>query len=281
MKPINRLLKPTTITMIILIIGALIVSFPFLWMLSTSLKGMKEIYAFPPILIPNPVYWENFQSAWNAANFPRYFINSIFVSTTVTLGQLLTSALAAFAFARMEFKGKNGLFLLVLGTMMIPSEILLIPNYVILNWLGWINKYQALIVPFLAGALGIFILRQHFMTIPKDLEDAACIDGCGRLRFLFKIVIPNSKPALAAVAVFTFINNWNSYIWPLIVTRDDHLRTVQVGLAAFKDAQMGGGNTNWALLMAASTITLIPILIIYSFAQKWFTEGFTTSGIRG
>jgi multiple sugar transport system permease protein len=165
--------------------------------------------------------------------------------------------------------------------MMIPSEILLIPNYVIMSRLDWLNKYQALIFPSLAGALGIFILRQHFLTFPKDLEDAARIDGCGRLRFLTAIILPNSKPALSAVAVFTFVNSWNAYIWPLIVTRDDVMRTVQVGLAAFKDAQSSGANTDWALLMSASMIALIPILTIYSFAQKWFTEGFTTTGIRG
>lgn len=264
-----------------LIVGALVVAAPFFWMLSTSLKDIKEVYQFPPVFIPANPQWENYVEVWKAAKFPRYFLNSLIVSVAITLGQLVTSTLAAFAFARMNFRGKNFLFMMVLGTMMIPSEILLIPNYVIMSRLDWINTYKALTFPSLAGALGIFILRQHFMTFPQDLEDAARMDGCSRLRFLISIVLPNSKPALSAVSVFAFINSWNAYIWPLLATRDDTMRTIQVGLAAFKDAQTSGANTDWALLMAASTIAMIPILIIYTFAQKWFTEGYTTSGIRG
>lgn len=269
------------IVYLILAVGAVLVISPFIWMLSTSLKDIKEVYKFPPVLIPALPQWENYLEVWQVAKFPRYFLNSFIVAISITIGMLFTSSTAAFAFARMKFRGKNVLFYLVLGTMMIPSEILLIPNYVIMSRLDWTNKYQALILPFLAGAMGIFILRQHFLTIPQDLEDAARIDGCGRFGFLVRILLPNSKPAIAAVTVFTFINAWNSYIWPLIVTRDDEMRTIQVGLAAFKDAQSSGANTDWALLMAASTIAIIPILIIYSFAEKWFTEGFTTSGIRG
>jgi multiple sugar transport system permease protein len=273
--------KPGWVSFILLALGSLIIVMPLLWMLSTSLKSMTGVYKFPPGLIPRPIMWQNYIDAWNSANFPRYFLNSTIVAVVVTLGELTTSSLAAFAFARMKFRGSNLLFLMVLGTLMIPKEILLIPNYVILKQLDWLNSYLALTVPFMAGAFGIFILRQHFLTIHQDLEDAAIMDGCSRLRFLLSIVIPNSKPALAAVAVFSFITNWNSYIWPLIVTRDDSLRTIQVGLSAFKDAETSGANTNWALLMAASVTTLVPVIIIYAFAQEWFTEGYITSGIRG
>ncbi len=265
----------------VLSVGALVVAAPFIWMFSTALKETRQVYQLPPQLIPPVLHWENFLRAWNGSNFPRYFLNSAIMATTISLGQVITGSLAAFAFARMQFKGKNILFYLVLGTMMIPSEMLLIPNFVIINALKWTNSYLALTVPFMAGAFGIFILRQHFMTIPQELEDAATIDGCSRLRFLTNIVLPISKPAFATVAVFTFINHWNAYIWPLIVTRDDSMRTIQVGLAVFKDAQMGGGSPDWTLLMAGSTITLIPVLLIYGFAQQWFTQGYTTSGIRG
>lgn len=268
-------------TYVILICGALIVSFPFIWMLSTSGKDIKEVFKLPPEIIPEVFHWENYAEVWQSANFPRYFMNSLIISLLVTGGQIVTSSLAAFAFARMEFKGRNILFMLVLGTMMIPSEILLIPNYVVISRLGWIDTYQAMIVPYLAGALGIFMLRQHFMTFPMDLEDAARMDGCGRFRFLVQILLPNSKPSIAAFSTFTFINTWNSYIWPLLVTRRETMRTIQVGLAAFKDAQSSGANTNWALLMAASTIAVIPVLVFYTFAQKWFTEGFMTSGMGG
>jgi multiple sugar transport system permease protein len=273
--------KSGWVSFVLLALGSLIIVTPLLWMFSTSLKSITAVYKFPPELIPWPIMWQNYIDAWNSANFPRYFLNSTIVAVVVTLGELTTSSLAAFAFARMKFRGKNLLFLMVLGTLMIPKEILLIPNYVILKKLDWLNSYLALTVPFMAGAFGVFILRQHFLTIHQDLEDAAKMDGCSRLRFLLSIIIPNSKPALAAVAVFSFITNWNSYIWPLIVTRDDSLRTIQVGLSAFKDAQTSGANTNWPLLMAASVTTLVPVIIIYAFAQEWFTEGYITSGIRG
>ena len=264
----------------LLLIGTVVVIFPFLWMLSTSLKSLKEVFIFPPRWIPETFHLENYAEVWKTNNFLRYFMNSLIVSIAMTLGQLITSSLAAFAFARMDFKGKNFLFMMVLGTTMIPTEILLIPNYVIISRLHWIDTYQALIVPSLGYALGIFMLRQHFLTFPKDLEDAARMDGCGRFRFLLQVLLPNSKTPLAVVSVFSFINSWNSYIWPLLVTQNESMRTVQVALAAFKDAQSGGANTNWTLLMAASTIVLIPVLLIYLFCQRWIIEGHTTSGLK-
>ena len=266
---------------LLLIVGSIFVLSPLLWMISTSMKSLKDVFVVPPELIPNPVQWQTYLEVWNAANFTRYFANSIFVAVMVTLGQLTTAALAAFAFARIAFRGRNILFYLVLGTMMIPAEMLLVPNYVILKWMNWLNTYWALIVPFMVSAFPIFLLRQHFMTIPRELEDAAIIDGCGRFRFFWNIVLPNSRPALSVVAVFAFITNWNSYIWPLIVTRDDELRTIQVGLSAFKDAQSFGANTQWPHLMAGSTIALLPALLLYIFVERWFTQGFIISGIRG
>lgn len=267
-------------SIIILSFGSVIVAFPFIWMVSTSLKSIKEVYSFPPIFVPETFLWENYSIVWISANFARYFMNSIIVSVLITLGVLITSSLAAYAFARMEFTGKNLLFLMILGFMMIPNSMYLIPNYITISRLGWLDSYLALIVPFLASPLGILILRQHIMTIPKDLEDAACIDGCGSLRFFYKVVLPLSTPSIAVVAVFTFISNWNMYIWPLLVTRSDTKRTIQIGLAAFR-AESGTANVNWAYLMAASTMALLPVLIIYLFAQKWFTQGFMSSGIHG
>ena len=276
----QNMLKRVFIYML-LIGGIFFVVGPLLWMVSSSLKDIRDVFAVPPKLIPNPAIWQNYLEAWSKANFPLYFANSIFVAVVVTFGQLATGALAAFAFARIEFRGKNILFYLVLGTLMIPSEMLLVPNYVILKQLGWLNTRYALTIPLMAGALAIFLLRQQFMTIPRELEDAATIDGCSRFRFFWSIVLPNSKPALSVVTVFTFITNWNSYIWPLIVTRDDNLRTIQVGLSAFKDAQSYGANTEWHLLMAASVLALLPVLLIYLCAERWFTQGFLFSGIRG
>ena len=266
---------------LLLIAGSLLVVGPLIWMASTSLKERREVFVMPPKLIPETIVWENYVEVWNSANFPRYFANSVFVSVAVTAGQLVTASLAAFAFARIEFRGRELLFYLVLGTMMVPAEMLLVPNYVILRSLGWLNTYWALTIPLMVGAFGIFILRQSFMTIPQELEDAATIDGCSRFRFFWNIVVPISKPTLTVVAVFAFVASWNSYIWPLIVTRDDELRTIQVGLGAFKDAQTSGANTEWSLLMAGSTLALLPVLLLYVFAQRWFTQGYVMSGIRG
>ncbi|MBM4431362.1 MAG: carbohydrate ABC transporter permease [Chloroflexi bacterium] len=266
---------------LLLILGTIIVIGPFVWMVSTSLKNLQDVYQIPPDLIPNPPLWRNYGIAWEAAAFSRYFLNSVVVAVVVTLGQVITGSLAAYAFARMRFSGRQALFYIILGTMMVPREILLVPNYVILKWLGWLNTYLALTVPFLASAFGIFVLRQYFMTIPQELDDAAKIDGCGSLRFFLSILLPLSKPALVVVAVFAFLANWNSYIWPLIVTRDDALRTIQVGLGAFREAQSFGSTTEWPLIMAASTTSLIPVLLIYAFGQRWFTQGYALSGIKG
>ncbi len=221
--------------------------------------------------------WENFRKAWRAAPFARYFFNSILVSVLVTIGQVLTSALAAYAFARMKFPLKEPLFLLLLATMMVPSQVILIPNYAIISWLGWVNTYAALVVPFLGAVFGIYFMRQHFETLPQDLFDAASIDGCGRLRTLFQIVLPISGPVILTVSLFTFIMIWNSLLWPLVMTNTPEMRPLQVGLAVFNQES----GTDWELLMAASTFSILPLLVIFFIAQKHFVEGITRSGMKG
>ncbi len=221
--------------------------------------------------------WENFRKAWQAAPFARYFLNSILISVLVTVGQVLTSALAAYAFARMKFPLKEPLFLLLLATMMIPSQVILIPNYAIISWLGWVNTYAALVVPFLGAVFGIYFMRQHFQTLPQDLFDAASIDGCGRLRTLFQIVIPVSGPVILTVSLFTFIMIWNSLLWPLVMTNTPEMRPLQVGLAVFNQES----GTDWELLMAASTFSILPLMVIFFIAQKQFVEGITRSGMKG
>jgi len=221
--------------------------------------------------------WSNFLKAWRAAPFARYFVNSIIMSIAVTIGQVLTSALAAYAFARMQFRFKETIFLILLGTMMVPKQVILIPDYVIIAKLGWINTYYALIVPFVAAVFGIYFMRQHFETIPQDLFDAASIDGCGRLRTLFQIVLPLSRGVVITVALFTFIMTWNSLLWPLVMTNTPEMRPLQVGLAVFNQES----GTEWELLMAASTFSILPLLIIFFVAQKQFIEGITRSGMKG
>jgi multiple sugar transport system permease protein len=220
--------------------------------------------------------FQNYLDAWTAVPFPRFFLNSIIVTVCVTFGQVLTSSLAAFAFARLEFPGRDKLFLAYLGTMMIPGQVTMIPIFILLKKLNWIDTYKALILPGMFSAYGTFMLRQFFLTIPKDLEDAAVIDGCGKLRIWWNMIIPLSKAALATLTTFTFMGCWNEFMWPLIVTNSLSMKTLPVGLASFQ----GLYSTNWTLLMAASLIVLFPVLIVYLFNQRFFTEGIVLSGLK-
>lgn len=221
--------------------------------------------------------WRNYYEAWTAVPFARFFLNSVIVATIVTLGQVLTSSFAAFAFARLEFPGRDKLFLGYLATMMIPGQVTMIPVFILLKKLNWIDSYKALILPMMFTAYGTFMLRQFFLTIPKDLEDAAVIDGCGKLRIWATIIMPLSKAALATLTTFTFMGTWNNFLWPLIVTNKITMKTLPVGLQAFQ----GQYNTNWTLLMAASLIVLAPVLILYIFNQRFFTKGIVLSGLKG
>ncbi len=220
--------------------------------------------------------WSNYPKAWGAAPFGRYFFNSIVMSLAVTIGQVLTSALAAYAFARMRFKGKEVLFLVLLATMMVPNQVILIPNYAILSQLNWINTYYVLIVPFLGAVFGIYFLRQHFQTLPQDLFDAASLDGCGEFRTLFTIVLPLSRGVLITVSIFTFIMIWNSLLWPLVMTNTPEMRPLQVGLAVFNQES----GTDWEMLMSASTFAILPLIAVFFMAQKQFIEGITRSGMK-
>lgn len=257
---------------------AVAVMLPYIWMVSTSLKGPGEIFAYPPIWIPRAWRFQNYVEAWNAAPFGRYFFNSAFVALAVTVGQLVTCSLAAFAFARIEFKGKNVMFALFLSTTMISTQVTLVPSYLVLKNLHWLDTYQALIVPFLANGFGVFMIRQYFMTIPRELEDAAKLDGCGRLRFLWQIMLPLSKPVVASQALFAFMGNWNSYLWPLIVTTSEHMRTLQIGLRYFVSQE---GGTQWGSFMAATVFVSFPIVVFYLFVQKSFVGGIATTGFQG
>jgi multiple sugar transport system permease protein len=249
---------------------------PFLWMILTSVKDLGEIFTYPPKFFPSEIKLSNYVNAFEAAPFGRYYLNSLFVASVVTIGQIITCSMAAFAFARLNFRGRNFLFYIFLGTMMIPYNVIMIPSFMVLYWLGWIDTYQSLIVPGLASAFGVFLLRQFFMTIPKELEEAAYIDGASRLTVLRKIIMPLSKPALATLAIFTFMGVFNDFIWALIVINSEEMRTVQLGLAIFRDRYL----TQWDLLMAGSVTAVLPILIVFFFAQKYFIKGITLSGLK-
>jgi len=249
---------------------------PFLWMLLASFKDLGEILQYPPTWIPQRIILDNFVNAFQAAPFGRFYFNSLFVASAVTLGQLFTCSLAAYAFARLQFPGRDILFYIFLGTMMVPGQVTMIPGFMVLHWLGWIDTYAALIVPGLASAFGTFLLRQFFLTIPRDLEDAAAIDGCSRFGVLWRIILPLSRPALATLAIFTFMGVFNDFLWALIVVSSEDLKTVQLGLAIFRDRYQ----TDWGQLMAASVTATMPTLLVFFFAQKYFIRGITLSGLK-
>ena len=260
----------------VLLAGTVIVAMPFLWMVTSSFKDKTQIFIFPPQWIPQPFVWQNYVNAWNAIPLGRFYLNSFFVAATVTIGQAIVCSMAAYVFARLQFPGRDVIFLLFLGTMMLPRQITLIPRFIIMKNLDWIDTYQALIIPFLAWPLGTFLLRQSFLDIPTDLEDAARMDGCSRFRILFQIILPLSKPALATVAVFSFMNHWNTFLWPLIVIQTREKLTLQVGLSMLR-SELG---TEWPTLMAASVLSALPTIIVYFFAQRQFVAGITLTGLK-
>lgn len=270
--------KRLTLT-VLLSVGALIMVMPFLWMLSTSLKTPTDILRqFPPRLIPSTFLISNYSTALTALPFDRFFINSLFVSGTVTILQLFTSSLAAFAFSRLRFKGRDILFFLYLIGLMIPFPVLLLPNFLIIREFGWFNTYLALIVPPAFSAFSIFLLRQYYRGLPIDYDDAARMDGATSLRIWWNIILPNSKPALAALSVFTFLGTWNDFLWPLVVTNSQSMWTLPIGLSSFQ----GQYSVRWELLMAASVVALVPVLIVYFFAQNWIIQGLSvSSGLKG
>lgn len=298
----SRMIKqrPIRVLMHIVLLGGVLVAiFPFLWMIATAFKSYSEVAR--GIWIPARLRYWNFAEAWNAAPFARYFFNSFFIAACTIAGVLFTSLLAGYAFGRLEFFGKNAIFILFLATMMIPFEVTMIPNFIIVRRIyevlhvsppalplfgytllgqaktGWYNSYAAMIVPWTASVFSIFLFRQFFATIPNDLYDAAILDGCGHRRFLTDIVLPLSRPAIVAVVLFTFLGSWNAFTWPLIITSSEVMRPITVGLSFF----ITDAGTDTQLLMAASTLTILPIIIIYFFAQKQFIEGIASAGLKG
>ena len=259
----------------ILLVLIFLISYPFLWMVIGSFKTDQEIYSGSSFLPERPSF-DNYINAWGKAPWMIYFKNTIITALIPIAGQILLGSMAAFALTR-KFNGTKIIFTFFLGTMMIPAEVTLIPNYVILKNLGMINTYMALIIPFLTGAFSIFIIRQSFLSIPKDYEDAAFIDGCGPFFFLFRLLMPLSKPALVTVALMTFNERWNDYIYPMTMVTKDFMRTVQVGLGVFSNE----GWRHWGEHLAASTFITMPMIIMFLFVQKRFIDGIMAGGIKG
>jgi len=265
----------------ILLLGAFLSLVPFIWMVSTSLKSLGE--ALGSAFFPSALHFENYVEAWRRALFSEYFLNSILITVITLTGQITFSVLAAYAFARMEFPGRDLIFSVMLSTMMIPAMVFIIPNFLTVTWLGrigpipWINNWPALTIPFMGSIFSIFMLRQFFAQVPDELFDAAQIDGAGHLRFLLQVVMPLSKAPIMVILVLSFIGTWNSLAWPMLVTNTPDWRPISVGLMNFVNE--AGQEIN--LTMAGAFITIIPILIIYFFTQKQFTESIARSGLKG
>jgi ABC-type glycerol-3-phosphate transport system permease component len=260
--------------------AAMLMVLPFLWMVSTSLKQPNQIFIFPPMWIPDPFVWENYTEGWfGFVNFNLFLRNSLIITFGNMLGNLFSCSLAAYGFARLRARGKNIMFLLVLSTMMIPMWVTLIPQYVIFARMGWINTFLPLMVPAWFGwPFFIFLLRQFFMTLPRDLDDAARIDGASTWGIYWRIILPLSKPALAAVAVFAFIGNWNNFEGPLVYLQDQDKYTLALALQHFQAEQ---GVFLYHYMMAVAVLTLIPVIVIFFIAQRYFIKGVVMSGMKG
>jgi multiple sugar transport system permease protein len=250
---------------------------PFLYMVSTSLMDELEVFQFPPPLLPGSPRWANYPDALTALPFDRFFLVSAVTSIAVVLGSLATSAAAAYAFARLRFPGRDRIFLLYLATLMVPGIVLLLPRFLLVQGLGWVDTFRGLIVTELVQVWGIFLLRQYFLSVPRELEDAARMDGAGEWTIFTRIVLPLSKPALATVALFTFVDQWKSFLWPLIVTRSMDMRTVEVGISRFA----GLYYANWPYQMAAAVVAILPIILLFFFFQRYFVRGIQLTGIKG
>jgi multiple sugar transport system permease protein len=250
---------------------------PFLWMLSTSLMDEFEVYRYPPRLLPGDPVWSNYPNALTAAPFVRFFLNSAIMSLFIVAGHLFTAATAGYAFARLRFPGRDRVFILFLANLMVPVIVLLIPRFLLVNALGWVDTYMGLIITELVSVWGIFLMRQYFLSIPRDLEDAARIDGANEWQVFWRVAVPLAKPALATVALFSFVETWKSFLWPLIVTRSMSMRPVEVGIAAFHGLYI----SNWPYQMAAAVVAVVPILVLFLFTQRYFVRGIQLAGLKG
>jgi ABC-type glycerol-3-phosphate transport system permease component len=257
---------------------AVVFALPFAWMLTTAVKPHDEIFAYPPRWIPSVWQIGNFAAAWTKAPFARFFFNSVVVTASIVLIQLVTASLAAYAFARLRFPGKGVLFLAYLAIIMVPSQVTLIPNFITLKNLGLLNTYGALILPFAATGFGTFLIRQHFLSIPNELFDAATIDGANHFHTLWHVCLPLARPALATFALLTIMWHWNDFFWPLIVTSSINMRTMPLGLVVFTHSEQG---TSWDLLMAAGIFTALPVVVLFLAAQRYFVQGIARVGIKG
>lgn len=252
---------------------------PFLWMVSTSFKGLDEVYAFPPRFVPREIHWGNYLEAWQTVPFTRFFFNSLFVATATTLAVVVTSSMAGYSFARLRYPGRDKIFLAYLGTIMIPFPVLIIPLFILMRQLGLVDTLPGLILPAAFTAWGTFLMRQFMLSIPREIEEAARMDGASYFRIYAQIILPLSKPVIATLGIFTFLSNWNEFLWPLITISSIENKTLPLGLTMFQ-SQIPI-KTPWQLVMAAATFSVLPVLIIFVLGQKYYVRGIATTGLKG
>lgn len=277
----NRILK--VLLYVVAVVVALLFCLPFFWTVASSLKSQAELYTYPPTIWPQEFHWENYGLVFSLAPFGQFILNTVFVTACAMIGQVLSASAVAYGFSRFRFPGRNALFFVVLSTLMLPWQVTIVPTFLLFRSLGWINTFLPLIIPsfFGGGAFSIFLLRQFFLTIPKDLDEAAKIDGASSPRIFWSILLPLSKPALATVAIFSFLEHWNEFIGPLIYLNSTAKFTISIGLRYFMSSPMTGDEPRDAILMAASLIVAAPPLILFFLAQRFFVQGIVTTGLKG
>lgn len=267
----------TGLKYLVLVLFAIVTLFPFYWMIASSLKSSFEVIQTPPTLFPSKIMWHNYNVALKMAPFARYFFNTIIVTILSIISTVIIAILTAFAFSHLEFPGRDVIFSIFLASMMIPGEVLIVTNFKTISSLGWIDTYQALFVPYMANVLYIYMLREFFFKIPKQLYYAAKVDGASDWKFLWRIIVPMAKPSIITICILVGINSWNAFLWPLLVTNSERMRLLANGLTAF---QSDAGN-QYELLMAASTIITMPIVVVYIFLHKKIMSGISIGGIKG
>jgi len=262
---------------VLLIIVAIVLVFPFIWMVSASFKSSDLVLQYPPVLIPDELHFENYSRIFSDIPYARYMLNSFIVASSVTTAALIFHSMSGYALGAMKFPGRNGIFIGILSTMMIPFYSIIVPLFILCKALGWFDSYLGLIIPWIPHAFGIFLLRQFYLTFPHDLKEAATIDGCSPLGVFFRIAMPTSRSILSALAIIFFISNWDRFLWPLLITNTPEMRVIQLGIVQFKGQYV----VNWHLIMAAAVIGCIPTIALFIVLQNKIVEGIKMAGIKG
>ncbi|NLE44231.1 MAG: carbohydrate ABC transporter permease [Chloroflexi bacterium] len=270
-------------TYLLILVLAVLFGGPFMWALFTSLKTTREIFIFPPTLFPKVFQWHNYIEIWRQIPFALFYRNSIVVTVATLIGQMLSASLVAYGFSRFRFPGRDALFVVMLSTLMLPSQVTIIPQFILFRFLGWLDSYNPLIVPayFGGGAFAIFLFRQFFLTLPKEFDEAATIDGASSLSIFFRILVPMSKPVFITMAIFSFLGSWNDFFYPLIYLNTLEKFTLQLGLQYYRRSAEAGGGATEHLLMASAMMMTLPSLLLFIFLQQYFVRGVVMSGIKG